>query len=170
MIAEVTSQREPVPGRGLRDITYEKQWTSAVTHTQAALLEEDGPERVYCIMVSRASLRDWRQQRKLEAAPEELDAALRDRVKFLVLDIKDMGFVGRKLHEFYCLDRTDVRRLSDKALASLLDELHARTLAWMAEGKTFPKGWAGQTFAELLETRVKRPKPKDRKGRTRKKQ
>jgi len=115
------------------------------------------------------ALRDRRQRRKLEDAPEELDAALRDRVKILVLDIKDMGFVGRKLHEFYCLDRTDARRLSDKALASLLDELHARTLAWLAEGKPLPKGWAGQTFAELLEPRVKRPKPKGHKGRKGKK-
>ena len=87
--------------------------------------------------------------------------------RFLVFDIKDMGFVGRKLHQFHCLDRTDIRRLSDKALASLLDELHARTLAWMAEGKNFPQGWAGQTFAELLEARVvvKPEKPKAGEGR-----
>ena len=77
---------------------------------------------------------------------------MRDRAKFLVFGIKDMGFVGRKLHEFYCLDRTDVRPLTGKALASLLDDLHARTLAWLAEGKTFPEGWAGRTFAELLKT------------------
>ena len=60
VLAEVTSQKEQAPKKGLRDSTIEDQWSSANTHTKEALLEEDGPERVYCIMVSRASLRDKR--------------------------------------------------------------------------------------------------------------
>ena len=168
VIAEVTSQTEESPKKGLRDETIDRQWSGATTHTNNALREENGPGRVYCIMVSRASLRDRRQRRKLLAAPEKLDTALRRRAKFLVFDIKDMGFVGRKLHELYCLDRTDVRQLTDRALAALLNELHARTLKMIAEGKPFPKGWAGRTFADLLEARVKRPKPKASKGQKRK--
>ena len=152
VIAEATSQQERAPGKGLRDDTIERQWNSAKAHTKAALLEEDAPARVYCIMVSRGDLRDARVRRKLLEAPAKLAkdpddpddpdiGARADDAKFLVFGIKDMGFVGRKLHELYCLDRTGVRRLTDRALASLLDDLHARTLAWMAEGKTFPSWW-----------------------------
>ena len=60
VIAEVTSQIEESPKKGLRDETIESQWNSANTHTREVLLEDDGPKHVYCIMVSRANLRDRR--------------------------------------------------------------------------------------------------------------
>ena len=176
VIAEATSQREPRPGKGLREDTIVEQWNSAKAHTKAALLEEDGPGRVYCIMVSRSDLRDARMCRKLLEAParlakdpedpEDPDIGARaDDAKFLVFGIKDMGFVGRKLHDLYCLDRTDVLRLTDRAVAGLLDDLHALTLARIAESRKFPQGWAGLTFAELLEARVGRQRPGARRGR-----
>jgi len=59
VIAEVTTQREPVPDRGLRDDAIERQWNGANTHTKAVLLEEDGPERVYCMMVSVRRQNEW---------------------------------------------------------------------------------------------------------------
>ena len=71
--------------------------------------------------------------------------------KFLVFSIKDMGFVGRKPHGFYCLDRTDVRPLTHVALGELLDRLHAETLECIAQGKAFGEGRAGMEFAKLLE-------------------
>lgn len=112
VIAEVTAQKEQAPKRGLRDSAIEEQWNSANTHTRNALLEQDAPGRVYCLMVSRSDLKDVRMRRKLEAAPDTLAETLIDRddpegprvgdragdAKFLVFGIKDMGFVGRKLH------------------------------------------------------------------------
>ena len=165
VIAEVTSQKEQAPKRGLRDGAIEEQWNSASTHAKAALLEEDGPGRVYCLMVSRSDLTDARMRRKLEEAPAKLAGTPRDPenpegprmgdraddARFLVFSIKDMGFVGRKLHEFYCLGRTDVQPLTHAALAELLDRLHAETLECIAQGKAFGEGWAGLEFAKLLQ-------------------
>ena len=165
VIAEVTAQKEQAPKRGLREHAIEEQWKSANTHARAALLEEDGPRRVWCLMVSRSDLTDARMRRKLEVAPATLAGTARDPnnpegpkvgdraddARFLVLSIKDMGFVARKLHQFYCLGHTGVHRLTHAALAELLDRLHAETLECIAQGKAFGEGWAGMEFAKLLE-------------------
>ena len=164
VIAEVTSQKEQAPKRGLRDGTIEAQWNGANTHVKTALLEEDAPARVYCLMVSRGDLTDVRMRRKLIEAPAKLADTPRDPenpdgpkvgdraddARFLVLSVKDMGFVGRKLHQFYCLGRTGVHALSHAALAALLDRLHAETMECIAQGRDFPEGWAGLVFAKLL--------------------
>ena len=114
-------------------------------------LKERGRKRVYCLMVSKADLTDGRMRRQLEKALGKLDAKIRGRAKFLVFGIREMGQIGYRLHKLYCQGCTDVRPLTGKDLALILDRLHAQTMAMFAKSKPFTKGWVRLKFAKLLE-------------------
>ena len=154
VLAEVTMQ-ETLGGR-LRFKTVKEQWASAVRHVDKALREK-GRKRVYCLMVSKADLRDGRMRRRFLEAPTELDEKHRHRAKFLVFGIRELTHIGYRLHKLYCRGRTDVHPLTGADLAAILDRLHAQTMAKLAEKGPFTDGvWAGLTFAKLLEEHAAR--------------
>ena len=148
VLAEVTMQ-ETLGGK-LRRKTVKEQWDSAVRHVGKAL-KERGQKRVYCLMVSKADLTDGRMRVRLLKAPTELDEKHRDRAKFLVFGIRELTHIGYRLHKLYCRGRTGVRPLTGADLAMILDQLHARTMAVFNKSGSFKAGWAGLTFARLLE-------------------
>ncbi len=148
VLAEVTMQ-ETLGGK-LRHKTIKEQWDSANRHVEKALRERSR-KRVYCFMVSKADLTDGRMRLRLLEAPGRLDARLRDRAKFLVFGIRELTHIGSRLHKLYCRGRTDVNALTGADLAAILDRLHARTMAVFNESGDFKAGWAGLTFAKLLE-------------------
>ena len=148
VLAEVTMQ-ETLGGQ-LRQKTVNEQWDSAVRHVGKALRER-GQKRVYCLMVSKADLTDGRMRVRLLEAPARLDEKHRERAKFLVFGIRELTHIGYRLHKLYCRGRTGVNPLTGADLATILDGLHARTMAVFNESGSFKAGWAGLTFAKMLE-------------------
>ena len=146
VLGEVTMQEGP--GGRLRRETVKKQWDSAVLHVDKAL-KERGQKRVYCLMVSKADLTDGRMRVRLLNAPAELDEKRRDRAKFLVFGIRELMHIGSRLHKLYCRGRGNP--LTGEDLAVILDRLHAQTMAVFNVSGSFKEGWAGLTFAKLLE-------------------
>jgi len=143
VIAEVTTMRELTPER------IESQYESAKSHVELALGKKD-LKRVYCIMVNRADLNDKDTRRRLVDAEEKFADGPAS-VKFLAFAIQEFGHIGRKLHEFYCMDREDVWTLTEGKLRAILDTLHAEAMKTIGAEDEFEPGWAGRFFGELLE-------------------
>ena len=76
-------------------------------------------------------------------------------MKFLAFAIQEFGHIGRKLHEFYCMDREDVWALTEEKLRAILDRLHAEAMKTIGAEDEFEPGWAGRFFGELLEEAAK---------------
>ena len=153
ILAEVTTNL------GLPQTEVDRQWDSAANHVKAVF----GFPRIYCLMVSHygldkrakgmaaklAEAQERREELKREAQgngdPEPPDA------KFLVFDIEDMAEIADMLDDLYCLDdREGVQPLTEDILGRLLDKLHAQTMDWIDGEEAFPRGWAGETFTEML--------------------
>ncbi len=161
ILTEVTTTRRP------RKDDINLQWKSARNHVE----EADARPRVYCFMVSRLGLDDrngWMAAELLKAQGErqalkeqaEQDGACQPPdVKFLVFDIEDMAEIAQKLDELYCEGRSRAAPLTEDVLGALLDRLHSRAMQRIAAGDNPPKGWAGDTFIEMLEDHAVKRKP-----------
>ena len=153
ILAEVTTNL------GLPETEVDRQWESAANHVKAVA----GFPRVYCLMVSHYGLdkRAKGMAAKLAEAQQTREALKRQALdngdpeppdaKFLVFDIEDMAEIADMLDDIYCLgDREDAQPLTEDILGRLLDKLHAQTMDWIEGEEAFPRGWAGETFAEML--------------------
>ncbi len=151
--------------RNLNKGDIEEQWESAQAHVAEAATDRP---RIYCFMVSRLGLdgydgksprrRNW-QPAKLADAQENQEALKTEAaVKFLVFNFEDVAEIALKLHELYCMQDhrgPRPRALTEEALGRILDRLHAMTMERVAAGKDFAIGWAGDSFAEMLDNHAK---------------
>ena len=143
IVAEATIGKNT--GRG----PLQRQYNSAVDHIAAALEERNG-RRGYCLMVSRAKLRDELVRALIVETQEKLERNHGPgNVRILAFGIDEMAHIADQLDRLYGSDK-DARSLTAEDLGDILDTLHDGMMEWISSGETFPENWAAKQFEELL--------------------
>ena len=127
----------------------QRQYTSAIAHIGDILTGRVRP-RGYCLMVSRAKLRDEQVPVLIVETQEELDRNHGPgNVRVLAFGIDEMAHIAEQLDRLYP-DGKDVRPPTAEDLADILDTLHGETMEWISSGEPFPDQWAAKQFEKLL--------------------
>ena len=143
IIAEATIGKKT--GRG----PLQRQYNGAFNHIGAVLAERNR-RRGYCLMVSRAKLRDEQVPALIVEEQDKLDRNHGPgNVRLLPLGIEEMAHVADQLDRLYWSGE-EARTLTAADLGDILDTLHDGMMARISSGEPFPDHWAARQFERLL--------------------